>query len=51
MSWFIYFYLRKFPAGPLGRYRQEDKELKIILGYIEILRPVWADKTLHTFFL
>jgi hypothetical protein len=32
MSWFIYFYLNQFLAGPLGRYRQKDKEFKIILA-------------------
>ena len=26
----------------LGRYRQEDQGLKVILGYIASLRPVWA---------
>jgi hypothetical protein len=26
----------------LGRWRQEDKKFKIILGYITILRTAWA---------
>jgi hypothetical protein len=40
MWWYI------FVISALGRWRQKDKEFKIILSYLVISRPTWSMWTL-----